>query len=146
MKKVYLFRPKWYMGKAIEQETRKLLIGTSLNFPCGRASFGDVRADIDPSVKADIYADLLSSHKYFKPQSFDTIYCDPPFPFYTDNRIGWKWIYKVSALAKKRIIFKTPKIVIKLKRSLWKKEYIILEDTSVSFNCLQVFDRINKTL
>lgn len=146
MAKVFLFRPKWYMGKDIEPVIEKLLIGRSLNMPCGQSRFGDVRADIFPDMKPHVIADILNPMKTFKPLEFDSVFCDPPFNFYTDNRIGLRWIYKMSELAKKRIIFKTPKFQIKLKRSIWKKHYIIVEDNRMSFSFLQVFDRINKTL
>lgn len=142
-----LFRPEWYIGEAVENKIKSLCIGKTLNFPCGRSSFGDIRADVDDRVSPDNVADLLNFDNVFKPQSFDTVVCDPPFSFYTDNNIGWKWIYKVAALARKRIIYKTPKIRVKLKSSCWKKFYVIIEDNKgYSFQFLQVFDRINKVL
>lgn len=146
MKKVYTFRPQWYMGKDIEEAVKKLLIGRSLNFPCGISRFGNVRADIYPAVKPDVICDILNINGQFKKQEFDSVFSDPPFAFYTNNKIGWKWIYKVAALAKQRVIFKTPKINIKLGRNIWKKHYIIIEENRISFSFLQVFDRINKTL
>ena len=146
MPATYLFQPRWFMGKHIDAEIKKLLIGKSLNFPCGQSSFGDVKADILPALNPDVIADLLNPYKTFKKFSFDSVFCDPPFAFYTNNKIGWKWIYKIASLARKRVIFKTPKIMIKLKRSLWKKYYIIIEDNRIGFTFLQVFDRTNKIL
>lgn len=142
-----LFRPEWYMGKEAEQKIKQLLIGRTLNFPCGRSLLGDVKADLDSKVIPDKIVDLLNFKGVFKPFEFDTVFCDPPFSFYTDNRIGWKWIYNVSGLAKKRVIFKTPKIRVKLKSSVWKKHYVIIEDNKgFSFQFLQVFDRLHKPL
>ena len=146
MPKVFIFKPKWYMGKHIEPAIEKLLIGKSLNMPCGKSSFGSVRADIFEEMKPDEIADILNPQKTFKNLSFDSVFCDPPFNFYTSNKIGLRWIYKMAALARKRIIFKTPKFQIKLKRSLWKKHYVIIEDHRMSFSFLQIFDRVNKTL
>lgn len=144
MGKTLLFKPKWFMGKDLGKEIRKMHIGRTLYFPCGKLHFGDVNADLDKSVRPDVIADL---HKPpFKPRSFDTVFCDPPFRFYTDNRIGWKWIWKVAALARYRVIFKSPKINIMLKRALWKKTYYIIEHHRAHFTFLQVFDRKVHTL
>lgn len=142
----FLFKPEWFMGKNIEREVKKLCIGRTLNFPCGKSRLGNVNADIDPSVRPDIIADLLDPGVTFNNFEFDTVFCDPPFPFYTSNKIGWKWIYKVASLAMRRVIFKTPKINIKLRRSLWKKSYYIVEDNRITFSFLQVFDRLVRPL
>ncbi len=112
-----LFRPDWYVGEEAEKKIKSLCIGSTLNFPCGRSSYGNVRADVDSKVNPDVLADLLDFKDIFKKQSYDTVVCDPPFSFYTDNNIGWKWIYNVAAIARKRVIFKTPKVRVKLKSS-----------------------------
>lgn len=142
-----LFIPQWYVGKGIEKEIEKMFIGRTLCFPCGISKIGDVRVDLCEDVKPDVVADLLDFHGKFDKLGFDTVFCDPPFSFYTDNNIGWKWIYNVTTLARQRVIFKTPKIKVPLKRSLWKKFYVIIEDSGGrSFQFLQVFDRIVKPL
>lgn len=142
-----LFIPEWYVGAAAERKIKQLLIGKTLNFPCGISKFGDVRADIDLKVQPEVFANLKEPLKTFKPLEFDTVFCDPPFEFYTDNNIGWKWIYKVAAIAKKRIIFKTPKIRVKLPKRAWKKHYVIIEDNNgFSFQFIQIFDRTNKNI
>ena len=140
MPKTFLFKPKWFMGKNIEKKARDLCIGRTLNFPCGMSQFGDIRADLDHTTKPDIIADLQQIP--FKPRSFDTVFCDPPYQFYTSKKISWTWIYQISQIPRQRLILKTPKINIKVNRNIWKKTYYIIEDNRQGFTFLQVFDKV----
>jgi len=144
MPKTYLFRPEWYVGKGIEKKIRSLCIGETLNFPCGASRFGNIRADIYSEMRPDVIADLHNPP--FKHLSFDTIVCDPPFPFYNDSRIGLGWLYEAARLARKRIIYKSPKFNIKINYRIWKKHYVILEDNRMSFSFLQIFDRVTQPI
>lgn len=70
---------------------------------------GNVRADIDPSVKPDIICDL--NHPPFKMESFDVVICDPP----ASQFAKYKWILYVSAIARQVFFLWTPGTVFSLK-------------------------------
>lgn len=143
MKKKQLYQPNWSWSKDFDLMISKWCIGRTLNFPCGMSNIGDVRADLDKTVKPDVIADLYKSKEYFKKREFDTVLCDPPYSFYSKR----KWIAQLSDIAAKRLIFSTPTINIILPKRIWKKTYYIIENNSPWFiRVIQVFDRLNKEL
>lgn len=138
------YKPTWSWDYDIEMELRKYCIGKTLNFPCGNSQLGDVRADIDKSVNPDIIADIMNPLKTFKKGEFDTVICDPPFPYY--RKTGW--VHEISKIARKRIIFCTPNLAIHLKSRVWKKEYMLAEKKAVYFfvKIFQIFTKKNREL
>lgn len=106
------------------------------------SQIGDVRADIDPNMKPTLIADLKKPLEYFKPLSFDTILCDPPYAMYCHP----SWASNLSKVTRKRIIFATPCMAIYLGQTRWKKS-IYAEDYGKKFMRLyQVFDRLDGQL
>ena len=81
---------------------------TILNFPCGKSRIG-VRADIDPNVEPQIIDDLMDPH--FKLYSYDVVICDPPFSYYNK----FKWLLKLSNIAKEYFVICTPCIFYSFK-------------------------------
>ena len=81
---------------------------TILNFPCGKSRIG-IRADIDPTVDPEIIADLMNPH--FKPRSYDVVICDPPFSYFNK----FKWLLKLSNIAKQYFVISTPCIFYSFK-------------------------------
>ena len=81
---------------------------TILNFPCGKSRIG-VRADIDPNVEPQIIDDLMDPH--FKSYSYDVVICDPPFSYYNK----FKWLLKLSNIAKEYFVISTPCIFYSFK-------------------------------
>jgi len=81
---------------------------TILNFPCGKSRIG-VRADIDPNVEPQIIDDLMDPH--FKLYSYDVVICDPPFSYYNK----FKWLLKLSNIAKEYFVISTPCIFYSFK-------------------------------
>ena len=94
-------------------------------------------------MEPDIVADLRCPEAHFKPQQFDTLICDPPFSMF--NR--FYWIPPLVDLAKKRVLFSTPQIRLKLPRP-WKLSNIFLteQNNCLTFRIFQVFDNYNGTL
>lgn len=138
------YRPNWSWDYDIEKELRKLCIGKVLNFPCGNSLIGDVRADIDPKVNPDVFADLMNPFKTFNKKQFDTVICDPPFPYYRKSG----WIHEIAKLAKQRVIFCAPNLAIHLRMREWSKEYFIAEKKAVYFfiKIFQIFTKKNESL
>lgn len=140
------FEPSWADPADVRQYIdRELLTGEVLNVCCGQSPIGDVRVDVDPDHEPDVLADVHNLP--FEPQSFDTVYCDPPFTFYTFSE-GY-WPADVWALARERLILNSPaKRVAPFKGS--RKRWIVLEPNPGSpgmfIRTLQVFDRANHRL
>ena len=94
--------------------------GYTLNLPCGKSLVGNVRADIDPQFRPDVVCDLRRPP--FKPGSFDTVICDPPFSLY--NRFAWAWT--IIRLARRKAMFSCPPVRMNFGKR-WEKEWWIIE-------------------
>jgi hypothetical protein len=136
-----LYRANWSWDSNTEKILRQELIGYSLNFPCGMSRLGNVRADLDPSVKPDVVADLLKPFEHFKRGQFETVLCDPDFAMY--YRFGW--ISHLADLCTKRLIMCTPPIAVRLSPKYWRKSYFITEQSAghggMFIRIWQVFDK-----
>lgn len=121
-----------------------IAVGKTLNICCGLDPTGDVKADIDIAILKQqktnfgggqyIRCDL--HHLPFKPLSFDTVICDPPFNYYNK----FKWVQKLANLARQRLILSTPAICIKLGKE-WDKRYFAIETGGIFLRLWQVFFR-----
>jgi hypothetical protein len=134
------YKAIWSWNKNTDKFLQKWVKGYTLNFPCGTSQIGDVRADKDKRVKPDIIADLRAPEAHFKKHEFDTLLCDPPFSMF--NR--FYWIPPLCDLAKKRILFSTPQIRLRLPKC-WKLNHILLTEQKgcMTFRIFQVFDRMD---
>ena len=99
------FKSKWIDHVDIRNEVRDLLKGEVLNFPCGQSPLGDTQADVDPSTNPDIIADVKNAP--FEPNSFDTVYCDPPYSFFTPGQ-RMSWVQPLYKIARQRLIVQGP--------------------------------------
>ena len=105
-----LYQVNWSWSKDTERFLRNITSGkTVLSLPCGMSKVGSVRADLDPKTKPDIICSLF--YPPFKPLSFDTVICDPPFNYF--NKFAW--MLPLSDLAKDEFILCSPKILPRLK-------------------------------
>lgn len=120
----------------------RLFVGDVLNFPCGNSALGDVRADCNPAVDPDIVADLYNHP--FDEQSFDTVYCDPPYSFYGGEQ--FKFVNPLWDIARKRLIFQSNPVRIHLKHS--EKDWYVNEavNQGKAVILLQVFTRTDRSL
>jgi hypothetical protein len=113
--------------------------GRLLNVCSGTSLLGDVRLDVDPDSNRTQPGDVFDLSE-FKDQEFDYVYCDPPFPFYTNTKILQqyknKWQFELWRLTKKALITRRPKVNINIpsKRHHW----IVLEDWRPSISLLRV--------
>jgi len=138
------YQVNWSWNKKTDKWLQKMCIGRTLNFPCGMSKVGDVRADLDPSVKPDVIADLLNPIKWpWKRLEFDTVVCDPPFSFYSK----FKWIFRLRDLTKRRIILSTPAMDIRLGKQ-WKREIWATSQCTIHtiLRLWQIFTLKNKML
>lgn len=96
-----VFKTEWPWPKSVETWLRTKVIGSCLHLCCGNSHIG-FRADIRPEVKPDIILD--ARWPPFKPGSFDTVICDPPWSWYC----SFSWILRIKDLARRRLILSGP--------------------------------------
>ena len=95
------YRSEWLDHTDLKDTVAELCVGDTLVLPSGRSPLGDVRADVDATVAPDIIADL--KHPPFKHQSFDTVYCDPPYSMFDFGK-STEWVKELYKIARKRLI------------------------------------------
>jgi len=103
------FESEWVDHADIRDLVREKAVGEVLNLPCGQSPIGDMKADVEPSVNPDVVCDMKDPP--FEPQSFDTVYCDPPYDVFTPgNRMSW--FGDLYDLARDRLIIQGPNTAI----------------------------------
>ncbi len=124
----------------------ELFLGETLAFPGGRFTTADVTADIDNSLEPDVIADLHNPLSVFSEQQFETVYCDPPYSFYSEPHENW--LRPLWRVATERLILQTPRKRVDIPRS--EKRWYIAEPNEGSPQTnvwlFQVFDRVNNSL
>lgn len=110
--------------------------GSLLNHCCGSSELGQVRADIDPNSNRTIHGDLFKSLADFKPNSFDYVYCDPPFEIYNTGKNRFRWQFDLFKICRIALITRRPKVTVNMP-SKW-HDYIIAEDSRPSFTILRI--------
>ena len=100
---IEVYKINWSWGKKTEFWLARHVKGLFvLHVCCGMSKVGNIRVDIDRSVKPDIIADV--DHLPFRPGTFDVVICDPPFKKY--NR--FKWINRLADYSKGIVILSAP--------------------------------------
>ena len=110
--------------------------GSLLNVCSGSSQIGDVLADIDPETNRTTHADLFKILDYFKPNSFDYVYCDPPFNIYTSGDNRFRWQYELFSLCRIALITRRPKVNVNMPSR--KHQYVICEDSRPSLSLLRI--------
>jgi len=141
------YRPGWNDPTDVQRWIdTELCKGETLVFPSGRTVIGDVTADVDASLEPDVVADLHKPLETFEEQSFDTVYCDPPYSFYSEPHEVW--LFPLWRIAKKRLILQTPRQRVQVPHS--KKEWFVAEpkpgSPQTNVWLFQVFDRVETRL
>ena len=148
MPKTKFFKASWFWGRETESWLKKLCIGYTLNFPCGKSRIGNVLADIDKNLNPHIVADLWNPKLHFKPSQFKTVICDPPFSFWALNKI-YSWFPSICCLATKRLIFRAPLVQLtppKMQKKWIREYYIIVRQDRMHLNMFHVFTNPNQQL
>lgn len=110
--------------------------GSCLNVCCGMSTIGQVRMDISPNSNRTMEGDLFKVLDYFKPNSFDYVYCDPDYKDYTTGPNRFRWQFDLLKIAKRALITRRPKVAVNMP-SKW-HEYIIAEDSRPSFTIVRI--------
>lgn len=136
-------KPEWVDGYPVRKVVRSEIEGSVLVFPSGKSQIDGVHADIDESLDVDVVASLEDNP--FSKNSFDTVYCDPPYGMYWNDQT---WIDDLWGVASKKLILQTPMVRIQLSNA--QKKYLLIEPTPGSsqryVKTLQIFTRENHNL
>jgi 16S rRNA G966 N2-methylase RsmD len=139
-----IYRDSWRQPEEVTDLVYKFIKSPSLNICCGMSKIGDIRADITLTVKPNILCDMF--HLPFKPISFNSVYCDPPWNIPYDKRISLT--KKLYHLLKPDgvMIFSAPWIP-KMKGLHIEQIYLIDQHFfHQNINCVTISRRINKTI
>jgi hypothetical protein len=117
MTRFEVYQANWHWNEDTEKWLEAQCRGLVLNMCCGMSQIGDVRADIDLSVKPTILCDM--NHAPFRKGTFDTEIVDPPFSYYR----GFRWIPKVANLTRGKLILSSPLVNAQLKGIWWTTTY-----------------------
>ena len=142
---IHQFKPKYdFDAGRGEQEGRSFcgtmnrlflareMIDQTLNVCCGTDRTGHVRLDVDRKMGPDVVADVRALP--FKPRSFDTVICDPPF-----NMFGaLKWITELRRCARRKVILCTPNVLVRLGKG-WERKIWCIDAHSMFMRIWQVF-------
>jgi hypothetical protein len=109
--------------------------GSCLNVCCGKSSIGTERIDIDPTSNRTKYGDLFDLSDY-SDNSFDYVYCDPPFKIYTSGKNRFYWQQDLLRIARKALITRRPKVNVNLDSV--RHEWYIYEEYSPSLSLIRV--------
>jgi len=110
--------------------------GTVLNMCCGMSTIGDVRCDININTARTHPYGVTQIHNFFPENSFDYVYCDPPFEMYTSGDNRFRWQQELYKIARKALITRRPKVNVNLP-SL-RHEWYVLEDERPSLSLVRV--------
>jgi len=98
----------------IDSDKRENLIKTiikndsCLNVCCGYSKLGNIRLDINAQSWRTDEGDLFNLE--YPEGSFDWVYCDPPFNYYTSGKNRFRWQLDLFKIAKKGLITQRPKV------------------------------------
>ena len=117
--KMKAYKINWSWDKNTDNWLRHQIKGFTLNICSGKSTVGNIRADLDKSLKPNIICDV--KHLPFQDHVFDTVICDPPFSMYN----SFKWVHTLSLLARKRIILSHPLFNLNLKGGNWIRQFLV---------------------
>lgn len=106
--------------------------GLTLNICCGTDRTGDVLMDVDLKMKPHVQGDLHNPP--FRDKAFDTVICDPPFSYFA----RFKWLMRLTDLARRKIILSTPTIIPHLPKS-WHRRIFCTDDGHLFMRIWQVW-------
>ena len=133
--KKQILKTTWIHSDYLEQWLIEFVKdGSCLNVCCGKSNVGNKRLDINLDSNATEYGDLFKLD--YPENSFDYVYCDPPFNYYVTGDNRFRWQQELFKICKKALITRRPKTTINLNSK--NHYYIIAEDTKPSLSLLRI--------
>lgn len=130
----YRFKKAWSWPVEIENKIRSLCEGFTLHVCSGDSTIGDVRLDL--TKPADIKGDMF--HLPFRPESFDTVLCDPPWhlPYHLRGKLlrqlrdcikpGGRLIFNCFWFPKTRGLDVDKEIFVGVPNNLWRNASLLI--------------------
>lgn len=130
----YRFKKAWSWPVEIENKIRSLCEGFTLHVCSGDSTIGDVRLDL--TKPADIKGDMF--HLPFRPESFDTVLCDPPWhlPYHLRGKLlrqlrdclkaGGRLIFNCFWFPKTRGLDVDREIFVGVPNNLWRNASLLI--------------------
>ena len=99
--------PRWVFNLDLKLWFESRMEGEVLHLCCGKTRFNALNIDLDPNSEADLLADMF--HLPVRPESFDTVICDPPYKLAIHKRAQWvrTLLYPIKKKRGSRILLKT---------------------------------------
>lgn len=130
----YKFRRAWSWPLEIENKIRSLCEGLTLHVCSGDSTIGDVRLDLTKpaTIKGDMF------HLPFRPESFDTVLCDPPWhlPYHLRGKLlrqlrdclkgGGRLIFNCFWFPKTRGLDVDKEIFVGVPNNLWRNASLLI--------------------
>lgn len=139
-----LFRSNWKDHPDTARWLNRIKKGEStLCFPAGQQTWGDVRADIDPSVRPDVLADLTDPP--FDHRQFDTVYVDPPYSMCAYDKIH-AWLPEVWKITNQRLVVQMPAVEYNLPDSSYQLIHERNKSGTMHLALYHVWDRDSSDL
>lgn len=91
-----VFKAQWKFPPHVKKWLLSQIEGYTLHVCCGASDIGDVKIDIEPQNEDVTQADMFQLP--FKPGTFDTVICDPPWAIGIDKR--WAITYQLRDVLK----------------------------------------------
>jgi hypothetical protein len=112
-------------------------VGTEscLNVCCGKSSVGTTRLDVNQDTSRTEPGDLFNLD--YEDDSFDWVYCDPPFNFYVTGDNRYRWQLELFRICKKGMITRRPKTSLRLPDNP-PHEYFIAEDHKLALSLIRI--------
>ncbi len=130
----YKFQKAWSWPGDVEAKIKGLLEGYTLHVCSGESSLGDVRIDLEKPahVKASMF------NLPVKPESFDTVLCDPPWelPYHMRGRLlrelrdtlkpGGRMIFNCFWFPKTRGLSVDKEIYVGVPTTMWRNASLLV--------------------
>jgi SAM-dependent methyltransferase len=138
----YKFKKAWSWPTEIEAKIKSLCEGFTLHVCSGDSTIGDVRLDLHKDVRLDLHkgADIRGDmfHLPFRPMSFDTVLCDPPWhlPYHLRGKLlrqlrdvlkaGGRLIFNCFWFPKTRGLDVDKEIFVGVPNNLWRNASLLI--------------------
>jgi len=130
-----LIKADWIDSDGKEKLIQSIIGSDScLNVCCGYSGIGTERMDISGQSWRTNEGDLFNLE--YAESSFDWVYCDPPFEYYTSGKNRFRWQRDLFRISKKGLITQRPKVQVRLNSK--SHQYYIIEDGRLALTLLRI--------
>ena len=130
-----MLKATWIHLDELEKYLQEFTKNSScLNVCCGYSMVGTCRIDNSRESWRTDPGDLFNLT--YADNSFDYVYCDPPFNYYTAGDNRFRWQQKLFDICRIALITRRPKVMVHLPSI--KHEYVIAESATLALSLLRI--------